>query len=237
LGAKIIQFPNKNQYDSERVTLFDWVNRHHSEDSMREVFLNMDIALKYIHDHGYCIEVFYPTNIEILNNNPDYVLFDSLLELPNDQIERKNMIKEDIFNSSLIQIGLYTNTMRSLTPEFLRENFDEIARFVPEGDVPYYRGVVQRGASVYFNEYALEKMNRDLEQLEKQIAESDGDKSVIKEKHYENEPLTNNRINDSIYKQINGLKDVAFISYLLIPTLILVTLFILSFISWVLSLF
>lgn len=237
MGAKIIQFPIKNQHDNERVTLFDWVNRHHSEESMREVFLNMDIAMKYIHDHDYCIQIFYPTNIEVLNNNPDYVLFDNLMELPNDQVERKKLIKEDIFNSSLIQIGMYTNTIRSLTPEFLKENFDEIARFVPEEDVPYYRGVVLRGASVYFNEYALERMHMDLEKLEKQIAESDGEKSSTKEFKYSNEPLTNDKINDSIYKQINGLKDVAFISYLLIPTIILITLFILSFITWILSLF
>ncbi len=237
MGANILQFPTKNQQDNDRVTLFDWVNRHHSEESMREVFLNMDIAMKYIHDHGYCIQIFYPTNIEVLNNNPDYVLFDNLMELPNDQVERKKMIKEDIFNSSLIQIGIYTNTIRSLTPEFLKENFDEIARFIPEADVPYYRGVVLRGASVYFNEYALEKMQMDLEKLEKQIAESDGDKSPTKEFKYNNEPLTNDKINDSIYKQINGLKDVAFISYLLIPTIILITLFILSFITWILSLF
>ena len=237
MGAKIIQFPIKNQHDNERVTLFDWVNRHHSEENMREVFLNMDIAMKYIHDHDYCIQIFYPTNIEVLNNNPDYVLFDNLMELPNDQVERKKLIKEDIFNSSLIQIGMYTNTIRSLTPEFLKENFDEIARFVPEEDVPYYRGVVLRGASVYFNEYALERMHMDLEKLEKQIAESDGEKSSTKEFKYSNEPLTNDKINDSIYKQINGLKDVAFISYLLIPTIILITLFILSFITWILSLF
>ena len=220
----------------EKSTLLEWVKEHHSEEDMREVFLNMDIALKYIHDHGYCIEVFYPTHIEILNNQPDHIQFDNLIELSKDPITRKQMIKEDIFNSSLIQIGLYTNTMRSLTPEFLRSNFDDIARFIPEGDVPYYRGIVQRGASVYFNEFALEKMNRDLDQLNKQISESEGGSSLSKgSEHYENEPLTNDRINDAIYKQINGLRDVAFISYLLIPTIALVSLLIIAFISWLLS--
>lgn len=220
----------------EKSSILEWVKNHRSEEDMRELFLNMDIALKYIHDHGYCIEVFFPTHIEVLDNKPDHIQFDNLIELSNDPIERKQMIKEDIFNSSLIQIGLYTNTMRSLTPDFLRSNFDDLARFVPEGDIPYYRGVVQRGASVYFCEYAVERMNRDLENLEKQINELDGGPSLQKNNgHYENSTLSNNQINDSIYKQINGLKDVAFISYLLIPTVVLVSLFIIAFISWLLS--
>ena len=171
--AQIIQFKKP---DDDKVTLFDWVKEHYSDEEKREVFLNMDIALKYIHDHGYCIEQFYPSKIEILNNQPDHVQFDNIIELSNNISEKSEMIKEDIFNSSLIQIGIYTNTLKHLTPNFLRENFDEIARFLPEGDVPYYRGVVQRGASVYFSEFALEKMNRDLVQLEQQISESEGNK-------------------------------------------------------------
>ncbi len=225
----------------EKTSLLEWVKEHHSDEEMREVFLNMDIALKYIHDHGYCIEVFYPTHIEILNNKPDHIQFDNLLELSKNPMTSKEMIQEDIFNSSLIQIGLYTNTINSLTPDFLRDNFDELTRFVPEGDVPYYRGVVQRGASVYFCEYAVERMHRDLEALDKEIAEAEGGKPLQKSNghfggnYYDDASLSNDQINDAIYKQINGLNDVAFVSYLLIPTIALVTLIIIAFISWVLS--
>ena len=220
-----------------KCTLLEWVREHHSEEELREVFLNMDIALKYIHEHGYCIEIFHPNCIEVLNEQPDHIQFVNLMELSNDQTNRKEMIREDIFNSSLIQIGLYTNTFRSLTPEFLRSDFDEIAKFIPEGDVPYYRGVVQRGASVYFSEYALEKMNRDLDALNKQIQETEGKpmNNGVSE-HHEIEPLSNDSINDKIYKQINGLKDAAFIGYLLIPTIAFISLFIIAFISWLLSL-
>ena len=76
------------------------------------------------------------------------------------------MIKEDIFNSSLIQVGIYSKSLKYLNPEFLKENFDDFPQFIPQGDVPYYRGVIQRGASVYFCEFALEKRKRDLEDLE-----------------------------------------------------------------------
>ena len=57
----------------ESVTLLEWVNSHRSEEEMRSVFLNMDRALKYIHDHGYCIDEFYPTEINVLNNDDNYI--------------------------------------------------------------------------------------------------------------------------------------------------------------------
>ena len=107
---------NGLEYDNsyECMSLSDWISSHHSEDELREVFLNMDIALKYIHDHGYCIEVFYPSEINILYNKPNYVQFRKLIELSSNPIIKKNMIKEDIFNSSLIQIGIYTNSLNRL---------------------------------------------------------------------------------------------------------------------------
>ena len=79
-------------------------------------------------------------------------------------------------------------------------------------------------------------MNRDLEQLDKQIAETEGGKPLQKNNgHFEGTTLSNNQINDDIYKQINGLKDVAFISYLLVPTIALVSLLLITFVSWLLS--
>ena len=228
--------PSNSSRQIEKDNLFDWVTSHNTDEEKREVFLNMDIALKYIHDHGYCIEVFHPSRIEILNNMPDHIQFDNLIELSHDPVTRKEMIKEDIFNSSLIQIGLYTNTFKNLTPEFLREYFDDIARFLPEGDVPYYRGVVQRGAAVYFSEFALEKMNRDLEQLEKQISESEGGKPLVKENNRTVDNLSNDEINDNIYKQINGMRDAAFVNSLVIPTIVLISLLLIGILGWLISL-
>lgn len=225
----------------ESVNLSEWISNHSSEEELREVFLNMDRALKYIHDHGYCILVFYPTEIEVLNNSVEYIQFKKLIELSSDPIRKKEMIKEDIFNSSLVQIGLYSNSLKYLKPDFLRENFDSFSQFIPAGDIPYYRGVVQRGASVYFCEYALEKRNRDLEDLERQIATESGGigngKQLIKatNKRIDVEEITNSKINDSIYAQINGKRDAAFINYLVLPTLILILLVILSMILWLFS--
>ena len=210
-------------------TLLEWISIHHGEEEMRDVFLNMDIALKYIHSKGYCVEVFHPSKIEVLNNMPDHIRFTNIIPLSDDPVERRDMIKEDIFNSSLIQIGLYTNTLKYLSPNFLREKFDDISRFLPEGDIPYYRGVVQRGASVYFSEFAVEKVHRDLEQLEKQLSESEGEFSKPKINSYsmKNDNLENDSINDVIYKQISGRGEAAFASNIIIPGIILITVIVL----------
>ena len=78
-----------------------------SDDEMRSVFLNMDRALKYIHEHDYCIEIFHPSYIDVLNNSDDYIQFNQLLKMPLDNNISRKIIQEDIFRSSFIQIGIY----------------------------------------------------------------------------------------------------------------------------------
>lgn len=232
--GKVVPFPEKNDNNSE--TLYQWINSHHNEEELREVFLNMDRALKYIHDHDYCIEAFYPTEIQVLNNETDHIRFKKLIELPSDPEVRRQWITEDIFRSSLIQIGIYSNSLKYLTPDFLKENFDSFTQFIPSGDVPYYRGIVQRGASVYFCEYAVERRNRDLEELEKELGE-DADKEKQLLKTPTNEDITNNRVNDVIYRQINGLKDAAFVNMLLIPTIVIGSVLVLAILAFLISTF
>lgn len=219
----------------ESISLAEWVSHHPGEDDLRTLFLNLDMALKYIHEHGYCIQSFYPTEINVLNNRNDYIQFKKLIELSSDAVRRKEMIKEDIFNSALIQIGIYSSSLKFLTPNFLRDNFDSFVQFLPSGDVPYYRGVVQRGASVYLCEYDSEKRQRDLADLERQIGGTPNEEEITALK--KNLSFTNNRVNDEIYYQINGLRESAFIHFLLIPTVALAIVFLISVMFWVYSLF
>lgn len=235
--AEFIPFKKK---EVESVTLGEWISSHSSEEELREVFLNMDMALKYIHEHGYCIDIFYPSEIEILNNEVNHIQFKKLMQLSLDSSRRREMIKEDLFNSTLIQIGIYSNCLNYLRPEFLKEHFEEFTQFIPSGDVPYYKGVVQRNAIVYFCEYALEKRNRDLADLEKQLGEDGSGKGrqLLKSTPHNIgvESITNEKINDEIYSQINGMKEAAFINLLMMPTIILVVLFLLGLIGWIFSL-
>ena len=217
--AVVTSLDSRNDTSNNTVTLSEWVNGHHSEDEMRSIFLNMDRALKYIHDHGYCIDVFYPTEINVLNNDDNYVQFRRLVELSKQYDIAKEMMREDIFRSALIQIGMYSNSFKYLTPEFLRENFDSFAEFIPNDDVPYYRGVVQRGASVYLCEYTQEKSKRDLEDLEKQLGDIDNNNKIGSVTNT-NEDITNRKVNDLIYRQISGINEnAAFLNILIIPVI------------------
>lgn len=223
--AVVTKLDSKSNTENNSVTLSEWINKHHSEEELRSIFLNMDRALKYIHEHEYCIDVFYPTEINVLNNNDDYVQFRKLVELSKDPNISREMIREDIFRSSLIQIGVYSNSLRYLTPEFLKENFDSFAEFVPSEDVPYYRGVVQRGASVYYCEYIQEKSKRDLEELEKQLGDIDNNNKIGSITNTTDD-ITNKKINDLIYRQINGVNETAaFLNILIIP-IVMVLIFI-----------
>lgn len=220
---------NSSEY---AVTLLEWIDVHHKEEDMRAIFLNLDRTLKYIHNHGYCIENFDPTEIQVLNNLEDHIKFKKLMELPSDIDARRERIKEDIFKSSLMQIGIYSSTLKYLNSDFLRKNFDSFSEFIPQGDIPYYRGVVQRGASVYFCEYALDQRNRELEELDRELLEDLGGKTLLSDAE-----VDNNKVNDVIYKEINSLKYSAFINLLLIPVIVLVMVFLFFIIMFIIRVF
>ena len=233
--AVVTSLNTRDNNSTESITLAEWVKNHHSEEEMRSTFLNMDRALKYIHEHGYCIDVFYPTEINVLNNDDNYIQFKKLVELSKDYDIAKEMKKEDIFRSSFIQIGMYTNSLNHLNPEFLKENFDAFSQFIPQDDIPYYRGVVQRGASVYYCEYALEKRKRDLEDLEKQLGDIGEDDKKSLENTSEAE-ITNKKVNDLIYRQINGMNEAAFLNIVLVPIVILIVISIIMSIMLIINL-
>lgn len=221
---------NNNGYDA--VTLENWIKQYHSEEDMREVFLNMDRAMKYVHDYNYCVKSFHPADIEILNSKLDQIRFKALLEMPNDPNAKRQYIKEDIYNSSFLQIGIYTKCLYYLRRDYLKDNFESFATFVPQGDVPYYRGVVERGASVYFCEYDLEKRKRDLATLEQEVGGEDmpTDKSALSTVD------VNEEINSVIYRQITKRGEAAYINFLVYPTMMLAIGIIVAIIVRILSL-
>lgn len=231
---RVVKFRSKAS-ESNATSLSSWINSYRDEEEMREIFLNMDRAMKYLHDRGYCVKSFDPRNIQILNNSIDQIKLE-ILPLPDDYAERKKYIKEDIYNSSFIQIGLYSKCLPYLKREFLKSNFDRFSEFLPEGDVPYYRGVIDRGASVYFCEYAMEKANRDLVALEKELAGEGMSLSSSTTKTPLGDVNVNTRINDGIYKQLSSKREAAFVTFLLFPTAILVLGIVLALISLIISL-
>lgn len=233
---------NSNAVD---VVFSDWIKTNPSDQILREVFINMDLAMKYIHSKGYCIKSFDPKDIKILNDSLDQIKYNELLKMPNDYNDQKELIKEDIYSSAYLQIGIYTKCLNYMKPRFLSDNFDNFATFLPESDVPYYRGVVQRGASVYLSEYVVEKKRRDLQSLEQGVNSSgntnEKGKSLVKTNGYNfsNDELLNQNtnINSSIYGSLDNRKEAAFVSFVACLSIFFLVGFIVLFVIYLINTF
>ena len=125
----------------------------------------MSKTMKYVHENGYCIKTFNLNEIEILNlDNLSPIQYNTVIKMRNE--EENELRHEDIYNLAFMQIGIYTEMLNILKPEFLKEQFDNFIPLLPEGDIAYFRGIVERGASVYYSDYIDEKNKRAINSLQ-----------------------------------------------------------------------
>ena len=92
--------------------------------------------------------------------------------------------------------------------------------------------MIERNASVYFVDYTAERRKRDLEALEREVnGNSNSNETtgvgINKARVYSNGhsilntyDSTNSKINDSIYKNLKGMSDTAYISFLVVPFIV-----------------
>ena len=253
----------------ESVTVNDWCRIRREEDELRQLFLNMDMAIKFIHNNNYCIKSFDPKEIEILNNSLQQIQFNELLKMPKDAYDRKELVKEDIYSAAFLHLGIYMyqiscgeysnqtldDILKHINPKFLRDDYDRFTGFLPKNDVPYYRGVFKRGASVYFSDFEYENVKRMTENIQKQI-DSNGDSglsnntssnsnsnSMEKPKTLNKstnakfgnfEEDNNDKYNRNIYSSINN-DAAAFIKVFLIPAVMVVFGIVLMVLAYILS--
>lgn len=233
------------------ISLNDWINSEYDIDTAREIFIYMSSALKYIHNKGYYVSSFYPVDIDILNGAINQIRFNGLEKMPDDKAVRKQIVKNNIYSSAFLQIGIYSNCLEYLKSSFLRENFDKFSELLPVEDIPYYKGVVLSGFSVYFDDYVVERRKRELNELKNMTGTSDegygSSKRLIKTNgsiSSEEESIrsfnfdfSNKEVNGSIYKQLrSGLEDAAFVSFLIIPALVSMGAIIFAIVALVMSL-
>ena len=225
--GKIINYFNSSFFNGKADTLLDWLGRHRNQEDYRLLFLNLDCTLRYIHDHGYSVVSFLPSEIIVLNDSYDCVQFTHLVELPADFETREKIRKDDIFNSCFLQVALFCDMVDNLTPQLLRERFDVLASFLPYEDVPYYRGVVERGASIYLYEYRLALLESNVPPVEEKRVPAD--LGAFLQKNY--------RTNSLIYGKISKSPNAAFVHFLIVPTIVFGLLFFVGLILLGISVF
>ena len=252
----------------ESITVNDWCSKKREEKELRQLFLNMDMAMKFIHKKNYCIKSFDPREIEILNNSIKQIQFNELLKMPKDVYDRKELVKEDIYSAAFLHLGIYMyqiscgaysnqtldDILKHINPKFLRDDFDKFTGFPPKNDIPYYRGIFKRGASVYFSDFDYANVKQMTENIQKQIDSNEGNEwtnntSANSNSNSKEKPKTltkatnakfgnfdeqNNDIyNKNIYSSINN-DAAAFVKAFVIPAIMVIfgiVLIVLSYIN------
>ena len=199
--------------------------------------------MKYIHDQGYYISSFALDRVTLLNQSIRQIKFQDLEPLPYDISQQKKIVRDNIFMSAVLQVGLYAKCLQHFTMNTipsLKENFQDFSIFLPLEDVPYYSGIIEKGASVYYSEYVGERKKRDLQNLEKEVSSNSGEsreKSLVKTNgtNYTAEDFLphNEEANEIIYASL-ARKEAAFARALIYPVLVFVLGFVVLFLAYLL---
>ena len=185
---------------------------------MKKMFLSLDKKMKLYHNNNYVITSFRVQDIYI------YETMDSNGELKFDTDFKKYISSDDsdvytpkdnIFYVACLAVGIYNNCLSYINPDnptFLRNNFSLFAENMPMEVVPYYRGVIERGASVYLSEFVEAREKQEIERMKAEAKEEE--EKLAKKSEIRKDPLT------SIDNDTWGTRDAAFSSIALFPILI-----------------
>ena len=191
-----------------------------STEDMQRLYYNMSTAMKYVHEHDYCIKSFNLSDIEVLDvEKKSPIRYKTVVKMP--VTEENQLINEDIYNIAFIQIGIYSGTLNYLKPKFLKENFNMFAEFLPQDDIPYFRGVVERGASVYYCDFVAERTRREVEVLQKEVGEGSA-MGIQKKKATSIGSAFADKDTRNLYRDLDDVKQSAFVSFLILPIAMIV---------------
>lgn len=201
-----------------KLNLREFYQDQSDPDKLKKLYYNMSTTMKYIHEQDYCVKSFNLNDIEILNTeNLSPIRYKTVVKMPAE--EEEQLTKEDIYNLAFINIGIYSNTLEHLKPQFLKDNFDLFAEFLPEDDVPYYKGIIERGASVYYCDYVVEKTKRQMQTLQKEVGEDEISSGIGIQKSKKTaigSAFADKETRD-LYKGLDDSKQAAFTNFLILP--------------------
>ena len=185
---------------------------------LNKMFLSMDKNMKMYHENNYVITSFRVQDIIIertIDKNSEFqynVQFTKYDKLDNTDVS----ISENILYSTCLAIGIYNNCLSYIDPNnigFLKSNFHLFAENMPSDVVPYYRGVIERGASVYLTDYVDAKEKQEIERMREEARREEDEER--KRNEIKKEPPLSSKDNATW-----GTSDAAFSLVALFPLVI-----------------
>lgn len=207
------------------LNLKEWLETNHEVESRQKLFYNMSRTMNYIHDRDYYIKSFNLKEIEILNPEKlSPIRYDTVVRMPKEY--KDQIIREDIYNLAFIQISAFANIkIENLKPIYLKENFSEFQKYLPQMDVPYLQGIIERGAGIYYYEYIDKRSEQELERLQRETDSeiNDSSRTISNSLGIQKTKTTavGKSMVDSDTKKLYGdlvdTKQAAFVSFLIFP--------------------
>lgn len=211
------------------VKLRNYLQNNQDIEQNRKLFYEMSKTMEYIHGHGYYIKSFNLDEVEILNlEKLSPIQYNTVIKM--DEENKEERTHEDIYNLAFMQIGIYSDMLDVLRPEFLKDHFESFTIFLPEDDVAYFRGIVTKGASVYYSKYIDERNKMKMHQLIDQTGEAS---SIGNGKQKSKSTAVGRAFVDKDTKKLYtdiSRPDAAYISFLLIPLIMIILALVLSLI-------
>lgn len=202
------------------IKLKDYIDSNPSIDEKRKVFYNMSKTMKYIHKKGYYIKTFNLNEIQILDiNKLKPIQYNTLVKF--NKTNEDEMKHIDVYNLAFLQIGIYSDMLNILKPEFLKEEFNNFIPLLPEEDVPYFRGMISRGANVYYSDYIDEKNKQEIIKLESEMNSGKKANNLKKSRTGAVEKSYVDYETKKLYTAIDK-QEAAFVSFLIFPMAIII---------------
>lgn len=210
-------------------TLREWQESYHTTEQYQQTFYVMDSTMQQIHAHNYYITSFSPDKIRLGEQDAKtiYVIYQELAPL--DESTTAEKIHQNMYNLAFVQLSIYSE-IPTLKPQFVKENIDRFAMFIPEEDFPYYRRMLAQNGQVYYSDYKNAKNQHVINELNKSLEE---DSSRQKQGH----SLSKATAAGKLYAFPDQKDDMAaFVYCYVLPFIILSLSFLIPFMAWLFAL-
>lgn len=209
----------------------EWLKYEGHDEAMPKLFYNMSSTLKYIHSNDYYISDFNISDIDINNEETLSPIEYKNIEKIETEDDRK-YIPENIHMLALLQLAAYSKTLDYFNPTFAEQNFSEFELFIPENDIPYLRGAVQRNSPVYYCDFVDARTQREIEKLERETGGIDNSVGgMTKSKSTAVGRAMTDKETEKLYKNSFNDGQSAFTSFLILPLVMILLGVVLSIIT------